>query len=350
MDDLNDGVSPPPNTSLPRQAHGLHLACRECQRKKIKCDRNFPCGRCTRSGLACVPSSRKPRAKVGSKGVDAELRQRIAKLEKLVETFQGDEDGSGIPGLLESKTTPSSEPHAEPRGAISNENSGRFSNDSPQSHLSDGSSPHSNKASKYIAGNFWSSLTSEVKALADAFEEDGFESDEDALSPELSNQNSPHALDPTQSGISGYELIFCPPGALYVIPGAVQEPGPAFAGDLLSYFLKYVEPCHKLFHIPTLLDLMQNGAPYLGKPADAPCNKALRASIFFAGVSAVTNDECVAKYGKSLDQLVQEYRRTVDIALYQADILNTNDLATLQALLLYAVSLIHPVLVFVVEN
>lgn len=97
---------------------------------------------------------------------------------------------------------------------------------------------------------------------------------------------------------------------------------------------------YKIFHFPTLKALIQDDRPYLRRSADAPCNRALKAAVYFAGVNSMTDDECRAKCGKSLVQLSQEYRRMVDIALYQADPFNTNEIATLQALVLYVVSVI----------
>lgn len=40
-------------------ADGLFFSCQECRAKKIKCSRTFPCDRCTRLGLDCVPQTRK---------------------------------------------------------------------------------------------------------------------------------------------------------------------------------------------------------------------------------------------------------------------------------------------------
>ena len=80
--------------------------------------------------------------------------------------------------------------------------------ESPASPV-DAASPQSSKANRYVAGSFWSSLTSEVKALAEAFEEDGPPSEEEVTSPETTPPSAPYALDPTQSGATGYELLFC---------------------------------------------------------------------------------------------------------------------------------------------
>lgn len=321
------------STRQPQQ--GLHLACRECQRKKIKCDRSYPCGQCSRSGLSCVSSTRKPRAKAGTKG-DAELRQRIAKLEKLVESFQGDDGKDEASGVSPMAASPGMT--AEPNNISTTTAAMETSDSRSPSSQSDPSSPYTNK---YVAGTFWSSLTSEVKALADAFEEDNVQSDDDnSGTPDTTpSSNPPYALDGSTSVTANYELIFCPPGVLYVMPGALNDPDPKMASLLVEAYLSYVEPSQKLLHVPTLKLFLEEGRPYLNRPADAPCNKALRAAIYFAGVNACTNEECMAILGKSRDQLAQDFRRAVDVALYQADPLNTTETATVQALIIYVVSI-----------
>lgn len=282
--------------------------------------------------MPCQISTRKPRAKI-AKTVDAELRNRIAKLEKLVESFQ-DEDGK-LPNAedlkainqLSSKDETLRASDTPPSiNAVVNSDHG-----SPSSPI-DATSP---ATSKYVAGSFWSTLTSEVKALADAFEEDGPNSEPDTT-PETTPPG-PYALDGSNS-TAQYELIFCPPGALYIMPGAMIEPEPAIALDLLNAYLNYVEPIYKLLHVPTLKAFMADGQPYMNRPADAPCNKALKAAIYFAAANAYTEEECESKFGKSQDLVVLQYRRMVDIALYQADPLNTTEVATIQACALYIVS------------
>lgn len=191
--------------------------------------------------------------------------------------------------------------------------------------------------SRYVAGNFWSSLTQEVKALADAFEED-VRSDEDGYTPETMPPSGVGVVDPINGSEQQYELIFCPPGALYVIPGAATEPLPAIGQQLLSAYIQHVDPQAKLFHVPTLTALIKDRESYLGRAPDALCNRALRASIYFAAANAITDEESETYFGKAQTQLVSEYRKLVDIALYQCDPLNTTEIATLQALVVYTVS------------
>ena len=269
---------------------------------------------------------------MGARAVDAELRDRIAKLEQMVHNFQGD---SNVPGIGSSVSSSSDQRAFEPPSA-------------DDAVLSDGSSPADQQpalASKYVASTFWSSLITEVQAIKEAFDEEGPEDELDALSLEPSPQGS--STDATAGGTMGYELILCPPGALYVMPGAMPEPDPTVAMELISLFFTYIEPMGKLFHVPTLQAFIYENQPYLGHESDARCNKLLRLSILFAGMTAITEEECVDKFNRPRDGMIQEYRTMVDIALYQADPLNSTDMATLQAFVLYVVSGLNAVRLYV---
>lgn len=58
------------------------LACLLCQQRKTKCDRNFPCATCTKSGVQCIPvaAPRQRRRRFPEK----ELLERVRHLEGLL--------------------------------------------------------------------------------------------------------------------------------------------------------------------------------------------------------------------------------------------------------------------------
>lgn len=261
---------------------------------------NFPCTQCVRSNLHCVASSRKPRARhSGKRAVDSELRNRISKLENLVENLSGDvalaTDGPSMNGAGQV---------AETKGAASP------------------------AVRKYIGSQFWSTLTGEVQALKDALEDDQTE-DEQATSP--SSASGP-------SNSAEYELLVCPPGMIYVMPGALPEPSPQASAVLFDAFCSNVDRISKIYHTPSLQAFMIEGKPYLGHDPSTPGNNAVKAAIWFAASNTLSEDECQMMFGKSRYAQSQIFRKMVDIALAQADLFTTSDLATLQALTTYTVS------------
>ena len=78
-----DSNSPGPS-AVP---HKDRLSCKLCQRRKVSCDKGDPCATCKRAGIKCEVAVRQrlPRGRNGGrKRTDAELKQRIGRLESLV--------------------------------------------------------------------------------------------------------------------------------------------------------------------------------------------------------------------------------------------------------------------------
>ena len=68
------------NTSLKPQRV---LACVLCQKRKIKCDRKYPCANCVRSQTQCIPSTQVPRRR-RRRFPERELLERLRKYEDLL--------------------------------------------------------------------------------------------------------------------------------------------------------------------------------------------------------------------------------------------------------------------------
>jgi len=290
-----------PNGGDDHQQH-IRLACQACQRKKIKCDRSFPCGQCLRSGLQCVASTRKPRTRhVGKRAVDSELRNRITKLESLVESLSGE------------VCLPSDSTTRDARASV------------------DSAEAPSPSAGKYIGSPFWSSLTTEVQGLKDALEEADGEDEADGSSPTTSiSGNQQMAVD--------YELMICPPGAIYVMPGALDEPSAQIQSVLYGAFIQNVVPMFRLLHAPTLQASLERGTPYMGQDPSAPSYKALRAAMWFGAVNTLSDGECQARVGHGRTELMRRYKRIADVLFSQAGLFTAHDLVTLQAFIVYLVS------------
>lgn len=289
------------------------LACQACQRKKIKCDRTFPCGQCTRSHLTCVPSSRKQRVRhAGRKAVDGELRSRIAKLESLVESLSSDSRG----------------PHDK---ILNGEDASNATRTSPV----DLGSPITGK---YIANNFWSSLTAEVGAIKGVLEEE----DEDEAAPEVLENliNSPPKS--TLDWSIDHDLIVYPPGRIFVMPGVIEDPEPHLRPFLIETFFKNCEPVLKVFHRPTLRAAVEENADYLGHPPGSPEHDVVRRLVWLAAYNTLPDAEVLSLTGYTKLDTILKYRRFVGISISQLDLMNTGDLAALQCLLFFLVGMGSP--------
>lgn len=62
------------------------LACIFCQTRKVKCDRQRPCGTCTKARITCTYRARKTPRRLQSKANEVSLRARLGRLEDLLKT------------------------------------------------------------------------------------------------------------------------------------------------------------------------------------------------------------------------------------------------------------------------
>lgn len=60
------------------------LACVSCQKRKVKCDRNFPCAHCFRTGVHCVPAIAVTTRQRRRRFPERELLERLRTYENLL--------------------------------------------------------------------------------------------------------------------------------------------------------------------------------------------------------------------------------------------------------------------------
>ena len=150
----------------PADSQSKSLSCISCRQRKIKCDKTQPCSGCRRSNIDCVfpPNLRLPRGRQGgSRARNAELTDRINRLEGLVKRLGGKPAAAAAAEDLSFATTTIVHPnvsaavvdrHAQTTyaGLTANEPTNIRENDPIVK--ADGS--------LYLSGDFWSSLSGEV--------------------------------------------------------------------------------------------------------------------------------------------------------------------------------------------
>ena len=89
----NLALSPPsptsdrPEASQSRKKH----PCVLCQQRKVKCDRNDPCGNCVKARVECVSTTLQPRRRK-KRFPEAELLARLRKYEEHLRSYGADID------------------------------------------------------------------------------------------------------------------------------------------------------------------------------------------------------------------------------------------------------------------
>jgi hypothetical protein len=149
-------LSPPPSTVLP-----VARACKLCQSRKVKCDREEPCGNCSKARMECLYIAPNPPKRRKRKAQDHDLLAKVQRYESILkchgialEESPGDEDVqeavephtlSGImPDSYRSDQTPRSEEFQQSQSSsrkigklIPEENGVRYVEKYATSHLID---------------------------------------------------------------------------------------------------------------------------------------------------------------------------------------------------------------------
>lgn len=313
-----DGPSSGDSSHTPTPA-----SCMLCRRRKVKCDRNTPCGNCQRSRAECVPfiPSGTARGRQGGrkrKREGGEILERITKLEGLVKSIEGNETPQG-----EQERTAGDDNIGATPAFNANASEG-----SP--NVRDRNQPATPRLDKYLATSFWVSLSEQIHGLKDVLGGSSDDEGEGKLAP----PSGTSSLDPQhlqQSNHSGFAILRTTT-AEEIIP-----PKPHQVYTFCDIYLANVDPIFKVLHGPSLRKYLQENAVELDCSPGAGGLEALRFAIYYAAVTSMDNGECRHRIGEDRTVLLARYRMGAESALAKADFINTVELSTLQAFVIYLV-------------
>lgn len=156
-------------------------------------------------------------------------------------------------------------------------------------------------------------------------------SDEEAESPES-------AQSPLDSQSSQSSVLFGS-NLLSAKKPRLLHPPPAHLSALFYFYSENVDPMFKLLHIPSLRKLIMHAS---ANHEDIPSGNYVEAMLFamyYAAITSLTSEECLRNFYDSRDSLLARYKSGVESALTNADLLNTKEIGTLQALVMFLVSI-----------
>ncbi|KAI1377469.1 fungal-specific transcription factor domain-containing protein [Hypoxylon crocopeplum] len=268
------------------------LACVLCQNRKIKCDRKTPCSNCIKANVTCTPSTPAPARK--RRRPNQDLQQRLARCEELLSEY-----ATAKPAAPSSTESPSQDDIWKPLGKLIIDDGGV----------------------KFIDSFLWANIHSELAAMREILEDE--ETTEDPCTPaesQSSDLNGGLILSDT-SDANLEEL----------------HPQPAHVFRLWQIFLERVNPLTKVIHVPTVQPLLVEAATSREK---IPKNvEALLFSIYLMATVALTEEECVDRFGYTKEEAYTRFSKGCRSALMRIGILKNYDLVVLQALVLFLFSL-----------
>jgi hypothetical protein len=280
-----------------------------CRRRKVKCDKQFPCSNCSKVGQQCVfpaPGRAPRRPRAGGKVVserEAELLKRLRRLEGVVEELSGQVE---IEAIKHSPSSDNSSSHKDGdhstdpsvKGTVRvvgmDEGSGSrkawitrtfrvgggppktaFSADEPNRGA--GRLVLDEGKSRYVASPFWASINDEVEEIREMLDDQEFDSDSDAPIPPSDVVTEPNH----QSFIMGYSSSDVDLKSLHPLPSQIPF--------YWQTFLENVQPLVKILHTPTMnkvIKEVQNNLDSLSRSTEA-----LMFAIYFATITSMNANE-----------------------------------------------------------
>ena len=316
--------------------HGqLSASCTLCRRRKVKCDRNIPCGNCARAHVECVPSapSQLPRGRNGGRKrrTDGELLERIAKLEGLVKNV-GDFPDKRV--MAQHRTNNGRiEYTKENLSQVVDPDKNDQAKESSSAVQKSRTSKPASGLDRYLGSSFWVTLSEEISGLRDVL---GGVSDEEDDAQDGQNLDSSHyslAREPSQQPDDS-NFLFAP-SITSEHPG---KPTPHQLYTLCEVYLANVDPVFKVLHAPSLRRYLQEGAAELDCSLGPKGLEAVKFAVCYSATVSMTVEECRHKLGVEKSFLMARFRAGTESAMAKADLVNTEEMSTLQALTIYLVS------------
>ena len=177
--------------------------------------------------------------------------------------------------------------------------------------------------SRYLENHLWTSISSEFrdnqKILQDSSDEEEAERDYRST-PEMPSEPS--------------DLLFGTPRSSNNV--RYLHPQPVQIFKLWQTYLDNVNPLVKIFHTPTIQQLILNAT---GNLENVPKNlEALMFGIYCCVLVSLSDAECDAIMGEGKSTVLRRFRSGCQQALINASFLKSSDMMVLQALVLLLVS------------
>ncbi|KAL8667811.1 MAG: hypothetical protein Q9202_000276 [Teloschistes flavicans] len=338
---LNSSNTPP--SGPPNKAKSL--SCGTCRERKVRCDKNQPCSTCQRAKVPCVfPSAKRlPRKRQGErKKTNEKLLQRLNRLEALVEKAGLDEkedtpvkkEKEGQPVKKEKKSptlSNGSSPADFGNGDYAEKRRERSGTSQSSGSQPAGKSAVEGEMSRYLSSNFWASLSEEVEGLRIDLNQSSDEKENDENDePDVETPINPLQTLPLRNG---FIFSFSSPS----VDLRSLHPSPARIEILSMIYMTNVDPMNKILHKPTLRKFISGAKDHIDTMPGVSKMQALMFAIYFAAVTSLTPDECMAQLGDHKQQLLDRFRFGTEQALIQANLLVSMEMVPLQALVIYLI-------------
>lgn len=115
------------------------------------------------------------------------------------------------------------------------------------------------------------------------------------------------------------------------------HPGSDHVREYWQVYKEYIDQVLKIIHVPSMDVQIRNIVHSPGKSSKPM--EAFLFSMYYAAVTALTPEDCLAKFGESREVLVKRFKFGIEQALTRANFLISEELLVLQALMIFLVCL-----------
>ncbi|KAJ5884322.1 hypothetical protein N7504_011894 [Penicillium tannophilum] len=286
-------------------------SCMLCQQRKVRCDQQKPCSGCVRAQVECKVAPIQPPRRKKRKTQEVDLIGRLKRYEALMT-----QNGVNFSSILDTDRERNA---SEMASDIQNPSPGPVS---PKT--ADSRGVNRKKSSK------WAAYYDEYQTHNDLLH--GSDDDEheqptihDAFDKMFENTNDGF---PFMVGGSKSQITHLHPSAIQIF-------------QLWQIYLNNVNPLLKINHAPTLQNQIVKASADLSNIAEPL--EALMFAMYFLSVTSMPNEEVEAAFGVSKKALLARYHAASQQALINAQFMSTSELTTLQAFLLYLLSICRSV-------
>ncbi|KAI0099673.1 hypothetical protein GGR51DRAFT_576269 [Nemania sp. FL0031] len=299
-------------------------SCFPCRRRKIRCDRRYPCSHCLKGDLVCgfPVSGRTPTRRhdlpsfTSRKEKQDDLLGRLRRLEGFVAKL-GTELDSGHRGGEASSREGSRAQDFEMRLDGEPQNR-RQKTDMDIAHVTRelGTLVTHDNESIYVGNWLWGVICDEVKHIRQAVEDSEIESE--SLEKRI--------LSPS---IQGVPFFWRPESA----SSDISQPLPSQVSYIWEIFVENIDPFIKILHVPSISKAIREAKGKFNLMARGM--EALMFAISLAAVTSLREDEVEENFGEDRQKILTRLRLGTEQALSRAGVLNTTDISTVQAFIIY---------------
>lgn len=323
-----------------RRRNRLITSCLECRRRKLKCDKQQPCTNCTRFSRPCVfiAPSLDPEAQAKL----AEVKEKMGMLEKTLEddfarrsTPKPLFEAPSLPGQDLSQGDEEEEEDAKDLEFIdiATEHATYYEDEGNDDVVDLGIAIGKMRITERVGGLVRPRLSEELNEAL-------------KLVPNVDQSRNPYAGQTRSSWLSPSADFLAPSSSFYFAPGVEKAttmthlPNKVTVDKLLVNYWEAVHPIVRTLHRPSFERKYDAFWRDIATNIEPP--KSFQAVVFgmlLQSIVSMPADKTMAVLGAEKQSLVDNFRLGSEAALSRANFMRTTKLETLQATVMYLVSL-----------